>query len=91
MSGRGASNVFESECFTETCDDTILSVLTMDKRQYDVVFMMFLEETAQLRGDIIDITVMLSFSDKTHESFTATETDRAFCGDTASEESYVHR
>lgn len=62
----------------------------MDIGKYNIVFLVSGDEIIEFSGYIIDITGVLSLSNKTRESFATSEADRAFCRDTASEESDAH-
>ncbi len=90
MSGRRTSHISQSECFTESGEDAIFPVLTVNIGEDDIVFTVFREEIIELCRYIIDITGMLGLSYEARESFTTSETDGAFCRDSASEESDSH-
>lgn len=90
MCGCRTSYILETECLTETCDNTIFPIVAVDIGKYDIVFLVPGDEIIEFSGYIVDITGVLCLSDETRESFTASEADRAFCRDTASEESYTH-
>ena len=90
MSSGRTSDISETKCLTESGDNTIFTIATMDIGKDSVIGGVLPEKIIELCRDIKHVIRMSGFSDKTLESFTTSEADRAFGGDAASEESDVH-
>lgn len=90
MSRCRASCIPETECFTESSDDTVLTIISVNIGDDDVIFTIFREEYIELCRYIVDIAGVLGLSYETRESFTTSEADRALCRYSSGEEGEVH-
>lgn len=79
MCGRGTAYIYETESLTEAGYDTIFSIVSVDVWKYDIVFLMSSDEIIEFSWYIVDITGVRGLCDKARDSFTTSETDRAFC------------
>lgn len=51
----------------------------MDVGEYDIVFLVSSDEIIEISRYVIDITGVRGLCDETGDSFTTSETNRAFC------------
>lgn len=79
MCGCRTTYVSETECLAEAGYDAIFSIVSVDVGEYDIVFLMSSDEIIEFSWYIVDITGVRGLCDKAGDSFTTSETDRAFC------------
>lgn len=79
MCGCRTTYISETERLAEAGDDAIFSIVSMDVGEYDIVFLMSGDEVIEFSGYIVDITGMRGLCHEASNSFTTSETDRAFC------------
>ena len=90
MSCTRRAYISKTEGFTETRDNPIFAISSVNIGEYNIVLLIFSEEIIEVSWYIVDVTGMRGFCYETLESFATSETDRTLSGDTASEESYAH-